>query len=256
MRNVSRYPERSDIHLSTARCLLLAAAVLVVGGCAPSKVTIVASPEMGKYQIRTVAMMPFDALSTPQVIEPVVPELQAPQGAKRSDIAVAVPPSTERLPQATATVPAYAAEKVTQIFFARLQKWEGVRILSPEEASRAMTALGPEAKGAAPEDLVKKVAARLSADAVLLGRVLVYQERVGSKLGATPPAAVGFEVKLVGADGVILWVGNYYERQQPMNKDFVGFVERGGVFVTAEELAQYGAEHIIRRFPIGGAPPR
>lgn len=255
MRNVSRHPKRCGGHLSVAQGLTVAASVLVLGGCAPSKVTIHASPELGKYQIRTVAMMPFDALSTPQAIEPVVPELPAPQGAKRSDIAVAVPPATERLSQATVIVPSYAAEKVTQIFFGKLQKWEGVRMLSPEQAARAVSALGPDAKGAAPEDLAKKVAARLSADAVLLGRVLVYQERVGSKLGASPPAAVGFEVKLVGADGVILWAANYYEKQRPLTEDFLGFVQHGGGFVTAAQLAEYGAERVIRSFPVG-APPR
>lgn len=252
---MSRHPTRSGGHLNVARGLALAAAVLALGGCAPSKVTIHASPELGKYQIRTVAMMPFDALTTPQVIEPVVPELPAPAGAKRSDIAVAVPPATERQSQATMTVPSHAAAKVTQMFFGKLQKWEGVRILSPEVATRAVTALGPEAKGATPEDLAKKVAVRLSADAVLLGRVLVYQERVGSKLGASPPAAVGFEVKLVGADGVILWAGNYYEKQRPLTQDFLGFVQHGGGFVTADELAEYGVERVIRSLPFG-APPR
>ena len=58
--------------------------------------------------------------------------------------------------------------------------------------------------------------------------MLVYQERVGSRLGADPPAAVGFEVKLVASDGMVLWEGNYYEKQRPMTEDFVGFIQRSG----------------------------
>jgi hypothetical protein len=82
---------------------------------------------------------------------------------------------------------------------------------------------------------------------------LVYQERSGSRLGANPPATVGFEVKAVAPDGQVLWVGNYYERQKPMTQDFLGFIHHGGVFVTAEELAQYGADEVLKTFPFGTA---
>ena len=47
--------------------------------------------------------------------------------------------------------------------------------------------------GAKPEQVAAAVAKRLKADATLIGRVSVYQERVGSRLGADPPAIVGFE---------------------------------------------------------------
>jgi hypothetical protein len=36
-----------------------------------------------------------------------------------------------------------------------------------------------------------------------------------------------------------------------MTEDFMGFIERHGMFVTAEELAAYGVEHILREFPFG-----
>src|SRR2546429_6527471 len=60
-------------------------------------------------------LMPFEALATPQVTSPNVPEIQAPQGAKRSDISFAAPQATEKLDQPTATVPPQAAGKITQI---------------------------------------------------------------------------------------------------------------------------------------------
>jgi hypothetical protein len=95
------------------------------------------------------------------------------------------------------------------------------------------------------------VAKQLKVDASLIGEVLVYQERVGGRFGASPGATVGFEAKLVAADGQVLWVGNYYERQRPMNEDVMGFIQRHGVFVTAEELAAYGVEHLLLEFPFG-----
>jgi hypothetical protein len=100
------------------------------------------------------------------------------------------------------------------------------------------------------------VAQQLKADASLIGQVLVYQERVGGRFGANPPATVGFEVKVVAADGQVLWVGNYYERQRPMIEDMMGFVQRWGMFVTAEELATYGVDHLLLEFPFGLAEKR
>ena len=256
--------DRQDSHLpGRSRCdplrltpytLTLALLVPVLGGCAPSKVQVHTFPSAEKYRVKTVVVMPFEALSTPQLADPGTPEFPVPGGAKRSDISVSVPPSPDRRDRPTLIVPAHAAEKVTQIVYGKLRNWEGIRALSPDEADQAIKELGPATKGLAPQQVARQVAERLSADAVLLGKVLVYQERVGSKLGADP-AAVGFELKLVAADGETLWVGNYYEKQRPMNEDFVGFVQRGFGFVTAEELAEYGAEQVIRKFPFGGPSP-
>jgi hypothetical protein len=95
------------------------------------------------------------------------------------------------------------------------------------------------------------IATRLKADAALVGQVLVFQERVGSRLGANPPASVGFEVKVVASDGIVLWIGNYYERQKPMTEDMLGFLQRWGAFVTADELAQYGVDEMLKTFPFG-----
>ena len=102
-----------------------------------------------------------------------------------------------------------------------------------------------------PERQAADLATALKADAALMGQILVYQERSGSRLGANPPATVGFEVKVVAPDGQVLWIGNYYERQQPMTQDLVGYIQHGGVFVTAEELAEYGADKVLKTFPFG-----
>ncbi len=38
-----------------------------------------------------------------------------------------------------------------------------------------------------------------------------------------------------------------------MTEDFVGFIQRYGMFVTAEELAAYGAAELAEALPIGKA---
>ena len=226
--------------------------LVLSAGCSGAKVTTQVSTGLPRYQIRTLALVPFTSLATPQVREPIDPYLSAPYEVRRSDISLATPSSAEPKTRQTAVVPEYAAEKVTQLFWVRLRDRPGITVLSPSESARAKTQTAGDAAKLTPEAMAAALAKQLKADAALIGKVMVYQERSGSRLGANPPATVGFEVKVVAADGQLLWVGNYYERQRPMTEDFMGFIQRWA-FVTAEELAQYGTEEILKEFPFGSA---
>ena len=230
-------------------------ALLTVGGCSGSKVTTKSSAELPRYQIRTVALIPFTTLATPQVRDVVDQGFSAPQGARRSDMTLAVPPNTEQLIRQTVTVPAGAGATVTQLLWSRLKSRQGVTVLAPSEAAKVLASQATP-QSATGQALAMTVAKQLKVDASLIGQVLVYQERVGGRFGASPPATVGFEAKVIAADGQILWEGNYYEKQRPMTEDFVGFIQRHGVFVTAEELAIYGVDHLLREFPFGTAEER
>jgi len=233
------------------RILLALLAMLFIVGCSGTKVTTKASAQAGKYSVHKIALIPFETLATPQAVETSGPSFPVPSGARRSDMAVGVPTTTDRAVRRTHLVPPVAGEKITDLMWAKLKAKPGLQLLSPKEAVGAARDLSGGAASAEPAP-AHKIAQRLGADAALSGKVLVYQERVGSRLGADPPAAVGFEVKLVAPDGMVLWEGNYYEKQRPMTEDFVGFVQRYGVFVTAEELAAYGATELADAFPFGG----
>jgi hypothetical protein len=230
-------------------------ALLAVAGCSGSKVTTKSSAELPRYQIRTIALVPFTTLATPQARDVVDQNVSAPSGVRRSDMAIAVPPSTEQPIRQTVTVPTGAGGTVTQLLWSRLKSRQGVTVLSPSEAVKALASQAA-AQSPTGQSRAVAVAKQLKADASLIGQVLVYQERVGGRFGASPPATVGFEAKVVAADGQVLWEGNYYEKQRPMTEDFVGFIQRHGVFVTAEELAIYGVEHMLIEFPFGTAGAR
>jgi hypothetical protein len=241
---------RGILALHLTPCVLVAVGI-VLAGCGPTKVTVDTSPDIEKYRVKTVAFMPFETLTTPQVAERQDMELRAPQGMLRSDITFTVPQTIEKLDLPTASVPPDVPAKVTQAVYERLRNWRGLLVLSPEETARSRSSLGEKAAGLATADIAKHVAVQMVADGVLFGRVLVYQERNGSRWGGIG-ATVGFEVRLVAADGRTLWVGNYYEKQKPLNEDFFGFLQRGLGFVSADELVQYGAEHVVQEFPFGG----
>ncbi len=228
------------------------ALVLILGSaCSGSKVTAQTSSELPRYQIRSIAVLPFTTLTTPQLRDAGDMYLSTPQSVQRSDISLGIPSNVEPQLRQTTSVPGYAAEKVTQLFWSRLKDRQGVVMLSPTESARVAVKSSQKTSKATPEAEAAELAAKLKADAALLGQVLVYQERSGSRMGANPPATVGFEVKAVASDGQVLWVGNYYERQKPLIEDFIGFIQHGGGFVTAEELAQYGTEKVLKTFPFG-----
>jgi hypothetical protein len=229
---------------------LVGLAVLAVAGCSGSKVTTKASAELPRYQIRTIALVPFTTLATPQLRDTVGQTFSVPLGARRSDMAIAVPPNAEQPLRQTVTVPTGAGATVTQLLWSRLKTRQGVTVLSPSEAAKVLASSATPQPSAGQSSAVT-VAKQLKADASLIGQVLVYQERVGGRFGANPPATVGFEAKVVAADGQVLWEGNYYEKQRPMTEDFMGFIQRHGVFVTAEGLAIYGVDHMLLEFPFG-----
>jgi len=234
--------------------LVLAVSIVGVGsqiaGCSGSKVATKSAPELSRYQIRSIALMPFTSIATPQARHQDDLYLPTPESVRRSDISLAIPPDGQPPPKITTVVPEYAAEKVTELFWGRLRDRKGLLVLSPGEAGRVFSADGELAK-MEPERAAAAVAKRLKADAALFGLVSVYQERVGSRLGANPPATVGFEAKVVAADGQVLWVGGYYERQRHMGEDLIGFF-RGWGFLTAAELAEYGVDEVLEEFPFGG----
>lgn len=234
----------------TPHALTLMVLVLAVVGCSGSKVTTKSSAELPRYQIRTIALVPFTILATPQARDVADQMFSVPPDVLRSDIGRAVPQNIERPLSQTVTVPTGAGDIVTQLLWSRLKARQGITVLLPGEAAIALASQAPSQHSDG-QSAAMVVAKRLKADASLIGQVLVYQERVGGRFGASPPATVGFEAKLIAADGQVLWEGNYYEKQRPMNEDVMGFIQRRGMFVTAEELAAYGVEHMLKEFPFG-----
>lgn len=94
---------------------------------------------------------------------------------------------------------------------------------------------------------------RAGVDAVLIGYLYGFSERVGTRFAVQDPASVCFELVLIRVeDGRVLWKKNFQETQQPLSDDLFkleSFLERGGKWVTAEELAQSGLKNVFKSFP-------
>ncbi len=93
----------------------------------------------------------------------------------------------------------------------------------------------------------------LGVDAVFIGVVMRYEERLGSRIGADKPASVGFSVAMVGmSEQKIVWQAKFDKTQQPLFNnlfDFKTFAKDGFGWKTASELAGVGAENILDTLP-------
>jgi TolB-like protein len=220
-------------------------------GCVPSKVQVQAAPQFDPSQISSIAVLPFQAIKTPQwgssstrggVRDPEeirtqfrLPGTDQVDGTERKDRYV---------------VSETAAQRITTKVVSALGSRSSLRVIGPAESSAMLGKGGQEAQSSLTV-MAQEVGTRLKVDGVLAGLVRTYREREGSKLGAKP-AAVGFEVSLLRpSDGMVLWTGEFFEEQKPLTQDIVGFFEKGGGFVTADELAELGVQKVMKAFPVG-----
>ncbi len=108
--------------------------------------------------------------------------------------------------------------------------------------------------GMHPTDIIKDIGRSFEADAVLIGQVYRWQERVGADYGIEKPASVAFDLSLIrSSDGVILWRGNYDKTQKSLLEDLFDldtYIQGRGRWLTAEELAGFGLQRLLPDIPL------
>jgi len=110
--------------------------------------------------------------------------------------------------------------------------------------------------GISPLKMLQEVGKTFGADAVLVGQVYRWRERVGSDYGVETPASVAFDLSLVRpSDGGILWRGNYDKTQKSLFEDlfdFKTYIKSDGLWLTARKLAKFGLDKLLGDMP--GSP--
>lgn len=235
---------------------VLVALVCWVVGCVPQPVTIKTAPEFVPARIQSVAVLPFEALATPQSAYQGSQVLPPPDaGATEYISSFELAPTSVPGPQSGkyVAIPPGVPSMITKMVFEKLEKKPGLRVIPMAKTQEALIRVKSSGQAEDRIALARLVGRALSVDAVLTGLVRVYREREGSRLGATP-AAVGFEAQLVETKtGDVVWVGDFYEEQKPLSEDVRGFFEHGWGFVTAKEIAQLGVKKMINRLPLGNS---
>jgi hypothetical protein len=160
---------------------------------------------------------------------------------------------TERLEERVSRepLPEDAGSAVTAQIYRVLTERSDFRFVADLAASDALES--PEVRRAT--DLPERALAfgkELGANGVIFGTVSRFEERVGTELGATRPAAVSFELQIldVKSDRVI-WRGRFDRVQEPLSYnlfDFWMFWRGGPRWFTARELTYLGVERLYKDF--------
>ncbi|MDJ0783774.1 MAG: hypothetical protein QNJ22_17505 [Desulfosarcinaceae bacterium] len=140
----------------------------------------------------------------------------------------------------TGPVPEEAAETLTQILWEQLQAKTLARILPPAQSVGERAELISETTLFSERRLVAELGRRQGADAVLMGTLYRYRERVGLKYAADTPAAVTFDLLLLEtASGQVVWWRSFDEVQQPLSENLLKlgtFIKDRGRWLTAAQM--------------------
>lgn len=94
---------------------------------------------------------------------------------------------------------------------------------------------------------------RFGADAVVTGTVYRFRERGGQALGTTQPASVGFQVSVYAANGKLFRSKIFDHTQVALGENALTagqYPGRGTRWLTAEELARWGATQLVNSLPL------
>lgn len=105
-----------------------------------------------------------------------------------------------------------------------------------------------------PLDAALALGKKLDVDYVLAGNVWRFDERVGRSYSVEAPASVAFSLHLVDIENNrTVWRKMFNETQQSLSENLLNarqFFKRGAKWLTAEELAAYGVDNMMKSFPV------
>jgi hypothetical protein len=215
-------------------------ALLALGaGCAVETVRQRAYPrlEEGIEPISKVAVAPF------------APAGEIADEVRRAEIEASVTMGTP--PREVGPTPGEATALVARFFSEALAK-QGLDVTTHEDVERVLAEAG--ATGLAPREVARLAHERFGAQAVAVGTVARYRERTGGAQEAGA-ASVWFEVALYTAPaGEKLWAGVFNETQRPLTNNVLvasRYPGGGSRWLSAEELARWGAEQMALTMPVG-----
>ncbi len=215
--------------------MLLAAVVLLLGACQTRPVPV-AGPVAESFNPTRIAVLPFTNMSA------LYGEGQSVRCPLCGTMMVTGPVRDGAV--------RFLTEELSQL----VRKKMKAGVIPPERAKGVYTTLLNEEGLLFPEvGVVAKTGRRLGADAVVVGNIYRFRERVGSDYGAERPASVAFTLAMVRVeDSSVIWSTVFDETQHSLMENLFNigtFFKRGGKWLTAEQLARYGLQEIVDELP-------
>jgi TolB-like protein len=146
-------------------------------------------------------------------------------------------------------------EKVVEnIFVEHLRRYEAFHLISGEQVQGTDNRV-PASTSAKTDfpGMVQNLGSQLGADAVVVGYVYRFRERVGHPYAVKQSASVMFHIHLVRVDdGVTVWKSDFDKTQKSLLENVLQlsfFYREKGRWLTAEELTAEGIGEILKTFP-------
>jgi hypothetical protein len=146
-----------------------------------------------------------------------------------------------------------AADILTENLFDLLKDRKDFELIPSSQAQGVMAGLLAGSKQELQErEMQLEIGRALNADAIFVGYIYRFRERVGGKYSVDLPASVAFDIHLIRTvDGRILWSAHLDETQRPLSDDLFGlslFLQRKAKWVTAKEMAISGLKDKLKAF--------
>lgn len=181
------------------------------------------SSDLESRRIRRIAVLPPEALS---VQSPVGPSGTSPFADSKAQVRQA----SEIL----------AREMYSAL--TALGNWQIVSEAEVQQASESVDNISSAAR-------FRRIGEAVFADAVMIGRVERYRERVGDEWGVKSPASVAFVLDLVDVRrGDIVWSARFDETQKSLTENIFALgdiSERGVRWLSAEQLIREGVKKAV-----------
>ncbi len=206
-------------------------AVFLCIGCAGSSASVSISGKSGPYG--RIAVLPFQKANPEDTIGRLIPR----------DI------------MGSRDLSAESAESVVEaVFLAKLAENKKVEIVPVDQADPIYRRIAADAISGRESDLIGRLGRQLNADAIVVGYVYRYQDRIGTAYAVEKPASVAFELHLLDSrDETRTWKATYDKTQRSLMENLLNlrfFVREKGRWVTAKDLVEEGMEQVMMSFPM------
>ena len=152
-------------------------------------------------------------------------------------------------------VPRDVVQEMTNLLFEKLLEEKRYQLITPGQAIGVFSSIvsSDQNLGMDPIKVLERVGKAFSADAVLVGYIYRWENRLGTDYAVDRPASVAFDLYLVRpADGLILWKATFDKTQRSLTEnlyDLSTFVKGGGRWMTADKLGRVGLQELLSKMP-------
>ncbi|MDX9746376.1 MAG: hypothetical protein WCX84_01780 [Syntrophales bacterium] len=206
--------------------------IIFLFGCAGAVSSLSSSSSGAGMTYKRIAVLRFTQANPADTIDKLMPSDIALQGERDVD-------SPEKI--------------VETIFLTRLGENRDTEIIPVEETEGVYRQLTTKTISPKEIELIGQLGKALKVDAIVVGYVYRYMERVGTSYAVEKPASVAFEIHLIDVKaGIRTWRATFDKTQRSLMENlfnFRFFVKDRGRWITARELAEEGIDQVMQNFP-------